>query len=71
MEAQPDFSVKNSTPGRLRVAFPTLVSNKELTQSMKMYLTNGPGVTRVTTNYYCGSITIFYDPEKTGKKISY
>ena len=68
MEAQPDFSVKNSTPGRLRVASPTLVSNKELTRSMKAYLTNGHGVTRVTTNHYCGSITIFYDPEIAGKK---
>ena len=68
MEAQPDFSVKNSTPGRLRVAFPTLVSNKELTRSMKGYLTNGPGVIRVTANHYCGSITIVYDPEIAGKK---
>ena len=68
METQPDFSVKNSTPGRLRVASPTLVSNKELTRSMKMYLTNSRGVTRVTTNHYCGSITIYYDPEIAEKK---
>ena len=68
MEAQPDFSVKNFTPGRLRVVFPTLVSNKELTQSVKGYLTNGRGVTRVTANHYCGSITIYYDPEIVGKK---
>jgi len=63
MEAQPDFSVKNFTPGRLRVAFPPLVSHKELTRSMKGYLTNGRGVTRVTANHYCGSITIYYNPE--------
>ena len=68
MEAQPDFSIKNSTPGRLRVAFLSLVSNKELTRSMKTYLTNGRGVTHVTTNHYCGSVTIFYDPEIAGKQ---
>ncbi len=63
MEAQPDFSVKHFTPGRLRVAFPTLVSNKELTRCMKLHLSKGRGVTRVTTNHYCGSITIYYDPK--------
>ena len=68
METQPDFSIKNSTPGRLRVVFPTLVSNNELTRGMKGYLTNGRGVTRVTANHYCGSITIYYDPEIAGKE---
>ena len=68
MEAQPDFSIKNFTPGRLRVTSPDLVSDKDLTRRMKAYLTKGHGVTRVTTNHYCGSITIFYDPEIAEKE---
>ena len=47
---------------------PTLVSNKELTLRLKTHLTNGCGVTRVTTNHYCGSVTIYYDPKIAGEK---
>ena len=68
MEAKPDFNVRHFRPGRLRLAFPSLVSNKELTHRMEVHLSGGPGVTRVTANHYCGSITIYYDTQIAGKE---
>ena len=68
METKLDYSVKHSLPGRLRVALPALISHKSLIQCMQVYLSNGPGVTRVITNKYSGSITIYYDPKIAGEK---
>ncbi|MBC8420586.1 MAG: hypothetical protein H8E10_18540 [Desulfobacterales bacterium] len=63
-----DYSVKHSLSGRLRVASPTIVSNKELAHCIKMHLANGRGVARVVTNHYSGSVTIYYDPGTTGEE---
>ena len=62
------YRVKHSLPGRLRVAFPSLISHKRLIQSMQVYLSNGRGVTRVVINKYSSSITIYYDPKTTEEK---
>jgi len=62
------YRVKHSLPGRLRVAFPSLISHKRLIQCMKEYLSDGPGVTRVIINKYSSSITIYYNPEITEEK---
>ena len=62
------FRVKHSLPGRLRVAFPSLISHKRLIQCMKMYLSEVCGVARVITNIYSGSITIYYDSKITEEK---
>ena len=62
------YRVKHSLPGRLRVTFPSLISHKRSIQCMKMYLSDRPGVARVITNKYSGSITIFYDPKITEEK---
>ena len=62
------YRVKHSLPGRLRVAFPSFISHKSLIQCMKMYLSEGPGVARVITNKYSGSITIYYNPKITEEK---
>ena len=63
MEPQMDFVVRHFFPGRLRVTFPCLVSNKELSDCMKMYLSGRGGITSVTSNHLCGSITVTYDPQ--------
>ncbi len=68
MEANFDYRVKHSLPGRLRVAFPFLLSDKELIERIKMYLSDGRGVVSVAANNYSGSITIYYDPKITGEK---
>ena len=62
------YKVKHSLPGRLRVAFPPLISHKRSIRCMKMYLSDRHGVTRVIMNKYSGSITIFYDPKITEEK---
>ena len=67
MEAELKFRVKHSLPGRLRVVFRALVSNKELTRGMKLYVLNGRGITHVVANHHNGSITIYYDPEIVGE----
>ena len=67
MQAKANFTVAHTLPGRLRVAVPSLVAKKELTQAMKLNLAGVPGVTRVSANHYCGSITIYYDPKIVGE----
>ena len=62
------YRVKHSLPGRLCVTFPSLISHKRSIQCMKMYLSDRPGVARVITNKYSGSITIFYAPKITEEK---
>ena len=62
------YRVKHSLPGRLRVTFPPLISHEGSIQRMKMYLSDRPGVTRVITNKFSGSVTIFYDPKITEEK---
>ena len=68
MDAQPDFTIKHFIPGRLRVAFPMLVSNRPLTRRLQAHLSNVPGVICVTANHLCGSVTIYYDAETMEKK---
>jgi len=63
MSATTDFSIKHSIPGRLRVIFPALVSQKDLTRNLETNLSNTPGIDRVKSNHFCGSITIKYNPE--------
>jgi uncharacterized membrane protein YbaN (DUF454 family) len=67
MQAMADFTVEHKLPGRLRVAVPALVAQKELTRGMKVHLAGVPGVSRVNANHYCGSITIYYDPKITAE----
>ena len=69
MEAELKFRVKHSLSGRLRVVFRALVSNKELTHGMRLYLLNGRGITHVVANHHNGSITIYYDPEIVGEDV--
>ena len=63
MSAATDFSIKHSIPGRLRVIFPALVSQKDLTRNLETNLSNTPGINRVQSNHFCGSVTIKYNPE--------
>lgn len=67
MQAKANFTVEHTLPGRLRVAFPSLVAKKELTHGVKINLAGARGVTRVSANHYCGSITIYYDPKIVGE----
>jgi uncharacterized membrane protein YbaN (DUF454 family) len=63
MEAQTNFVVRHFLPGRLRATFPFLISDKELSNCMKAYLSGCAGITSVTSNHLCGSVTVTYDPE--------
>lgn len=67
MLAKANFSVEHTLPGRLRVAVPSLVAKKEPARAMKLNLAGVPGVTRVSANHYCGSITIYYDSKIVGE----
>jgi uncharacterized membrane protein YbaN (DUF454 family) len=49
------------------VAVPALAAKKELTHGVKINLAGVRGVTRVSANHYCGSITIYYDPKIVGE----
>lgn len=68
METKLDYGVKHALPGRIRVAFPVLIFNKDLTERMRLYLSDWRGITRVVANHYSGSITIYYRLELAGKK---
>ena len=68
MDSKLYYRVKHSLPGRLRVTFPPLISHKRSIQRMKMCLSDRPGVARVITNKYSGSVTIFYNPKITEEK---
>ena len=63
MSEATDFSIKHSIPGRLRVIFPALVSRKNMTRNLETNLSNTPGIDRVQSNHFCGSVTIKYNPE--------
>ncbi|MBL7177565.1 MAG: hypothetical protein ISS66_17225 [Desulfobacteraceae bacterium] len=68
METKLDYIVKHSLPGRLRVALPDLISNRAMAGRLKERLSNVSGVIRVTTNHFCGSVTIYYDTETMEKR---
>lgn len=63
-----DFSIKHAIPGRLRVVFPALVSEKNLTRRLKSHFAHTPGINGVRSNHFCGSITIQYNPEIFNKE---
>lgn len=68
MSATTEFSIKHSIPGRLRVTFPALVSQKKLTRHLKTHLSTKPGIDHVQSNHFCGSVTIEYNPEISDKQ---
>jgi cation-transporting P-type ATPase C len=55
------FQIAHSIPGRLRVRIPILKTEKQLSQSQEAYLLKVEGIEKVTSNHYCGSITIHYN----------
>jgi uncharacterized membrane protein YbaN (DUF454 family) len=58
-----DFSIRHSIPGRLRITFPALVSNKNQIRKLNALLSDSPGINRVRSNHLCGSFIIHYNPE--------
>ncbi len=69
METELNFVIKHSLSGRLRVMSRALVSNKELTHGMNLYLLKGRGITHVVANHHNGSITIYHDPKIVGEDV--
>jgi len=63
-----DFSIKHSIPGRIRIAFPALVSRKNLTRRFESYFSDTPGINDVRSTHFCGSITIQYNSEIFNKE---
>ena len=63
-----DFSIKHSIPGRIRIAFPALVSRKNLTRRLESYFSDTPGINGVRSTHFCGSITIQYNSEIFNKE---
>lgn len=63
-----DFNVKHSIPGRIRIQIPALVSRKNMTGRIKTDLSNMPGIDRVLSSHFCGSVTVHYNPEIFSKQ---
>jgi uncharacterized protein len=63
METKPQYNIKHSLPGRLRVAFPALAGRKKPIHFLTLRLSDEQGITHVRASYLCGSITLYYDPE--------
>lgn len=57
-------SVSHSLPGRLRVRIPLFQASPELMACERLYLSRIDGVAKTTSNVWCGSITIEYDPQR-------
>ena len=57
-------SVSHSLPGRLRVRIPLFQNSPELMACERLFLSRIEGVAKTTSNAWCGSITIEYDPRK-------
>ena len=63
MERKPQYHIKHSLSGRLRVAFPALAGRKKPISLITLRLSDEQGITHVRASYSCGSITLYYDPE--------
>lgn len=63
MEINRPYHIRHSISGRLRVAFPALSGRREPISLMTQRLSDEKGITRLRTNYLCGSVILHYDPE--------
>ena len=61
MQTNHHITIAHHLPGRLRVTIPVLAKWRELARAIKLDLAGASGVTRVSANAYCGSLTITYD----------
>ncbi len=59
-----DFSIQHAIPGRLRVTVPVMISNRKVIEILEGLISETPGVIRVRTNHYSGSVTIFHDSQR-------
>jgi len=55
------FEMRHAIPGRIRVVFPLLNNRSEAIASVVSRFSGEPGVTKVSSNRYCASITVEYD----------
>jgi len=59
--------VRHAVTGRLRVALPAGGRNRQTVACVARRLSGEPGVTRVSANGLCASITLEYDPDRVGQ----
>jgi P-type Cu2+ transporter len=57
-----DTSVVHAIPGRVRLRVPALKTSPGLAEPLQRLLRDQPGVTEVTVNDWCSSVTVIYDP---------
>lgn len=65
MRSEPYYNIRHSIPGRLRVGFPSLMSQKDRIARVKKDLSEIPSIKKVSANPSCGSVTIYYDSDAT------
>lgn len=63
------FQIRHDISGRLRVVFPELKNRKYPLDRLVHDFSQIPGVERVLSNRYCGSVTVLYDPEQFQKSL--
>jgi len=62
------YRIKHALPGRKRLVFPALISDRKLIHALELYLSDRQGITRVVTNHYNGSVTVYHHPEIVGDR---
>ncbi|HEX4968766.1 MAG TPA: hypothetical protein VFV44_09605, partial [Nitrospiraceae bacterium] len=59
-----DTSVVHAIPGRIRLRVPALKTSPGLAEPLQRLLRDQPGITEVTVNDWCFSVTVVCDPSK-------
>ncbi|HSV90414.1 MAG TPA: heavy metal translocating P-type ATPase, partial [Nitrospiraceae bacterium] len=59
-----DTSVVHAIPGRVRLRVPALKTSPGLAEPLQRLLRDQPGITEVTVNDWCSSVTVICDPSK-------
>jgi uncharacterized membrane protein YbaN (DUF454 family) len=63
MQQSHHYIIRHTLPGRLRVVFPILISDKTALQAHKQSIKEISGVRKIITNKNNGGVTVHYDSE--------
>lgn len=63
MDPSEGFSVLHAIPGRMRVRLPFLAYGRSYDRLVREALSQKPGITNISSNRFCASITVNYEPQ--------